>query len=139
MAKIALIQNSFPILNEPNAKRLAGLQKQLYEKFFEVLVEESGHQVQCAETLDDYQAKALDAPALVICNPFKTEGNLASGFAELERLRTVFSSIPLIVWTTRTEASVKQSALEDHHANAFYTGTLLEAPDGLADLILEYL
>lgn len=139
MAKIALIQHSFPILNLPNSQRLSGLQKQLYDKFFEVLAEESGHQLACAESLEAYQAQAHDAPQIVICNPFPTEGNLAGGFAELTRLQAAFPALPMIIWTTRTEASIQKSCLEDYRASAFYNGTLLEAPDGLADLILEYL
>jgi hypothetical protein len=139
VAKIALIQNLFPTLNLPSSEGLSGLALQLYNKFFEVLVEESGHQLQCVPSLEVYQARSFDKPDLVICAPFQDEGNLAPGFAELGRIRKAFGEIPVIVWSNRTEQVIRLTVLEDQGAAAYYTGTLIEAPDELADLILECL
>ena len=42
------------------------------------------------------------------------------------------------MWSTREEESIRDTALNDYGAAAYYTGTLLDAPDDLADLILEH-
>lgn len=138
MATIALIQNQFSVLNAPNAKRLSGFEKQLYTKFFETLVDESGHAIQTAKTLKDYQAESFDTPDIIICTPFNEVGNLAPGFADLARIMQAFPGKPVVVWSTREEEVVRVTVLEDHKAAAYYTGTLLDAPDDFADLVLEH-
>lgn len=138
MAKIALIQDLYPVLNEKHPERLTGFTKQVYEQFFEVLVAESGHEIQNAETLAEYQAQNFDQPDLIICAPFPEVGNLAPGFAELGRIRTSYPSVPVVVWSNRTENVIRATVIDDQGAAAFYTGTLLEAPDDIADMVLEY-
>jgi hypothetical protein len=110
----------------------------MHDRFYEVLQDESGHVIQRAETLDGYQSQGLPAPDVVICAPFPEEGNLAPGIAELGRLRDFFGETPLIVWSTREEESIRNTAINDFGVAAYYTGTLLDAPDDLADLILEH-
>lgn len=139
MARIALIQDLFPLLHQPQTLAQGGLSAQLYQKFYEVLEEESGHQLDRAKTLAAYENAHYPPPEIVICTPFPEEGNLAEGFKELAHLRARFPDVPLIVWTTRQEPSVKISTLADYKADAFYTGTLIEAPEGLADIILSFL
>lgn len=137
MAKIAFIQNLFPVLNSKQAAGLTGFSKQVYDNFFEVLVEESGYEVWCAPNLEDFQAASLAQPDLVVCSPFAEVGNLAPGFAELGRIQTAFPAIPLVVWTNRAESSLQQTLLNDYKVVAVFTGNLLEAPDYFADLILD--
>lgn len=137
MATIAVIQSQFSILNE-EPRRLTGFSKQVHQKFFGVLVEESGHTVHTAKTLDDYQQKGYQKPDIVICAPFPEIGNPAPGFVEIQRLQETFGDIPLIVWSTRTEESIRQSVLNDYGAKEYYRGTLLDAPDDFADMVLKY-
>jgi hypothetical protein len=139
VAKIALIQNLFPTLNQSDPKQITGFSRQLYDKFYQVLVDESGHELQCAATLEAYQEKGFPTPDMVICSPFGDEGNLAPGFAELGRIIKTFSGIPIIVWSSRTEEVIRVSVLEDQGAAAYYTGTALDAPDDFADMVLEFI
>jgi len=139
MTTIAVIQNIFSVLNEKNPQRLTGFTKQLHQKFFEVLVEESGYEVICTPSLEDYQAEERPKADILICAPFPEEGNLAKGFTQLATLRDAFPDIPLVVWSTRSESSIEQTVLEDHNASRYYTGTLMDAPDDFADMMLELL
>ncbi len=136
MAKIAVIQHLFPILNSRDAKQLSGFSKQVYTRFFEVLVEESGYEVWCAANLDDYLALEHEQPTLVICSPFAEIGNLAPGFNDLKKIQETFAGVPVVVWTSRDEASLKETVLKEYGVLAFYTGNLLDAPDYFADLVL---
>jgi hypothetical protein len=138
MATVALIQNLYPALNAPDPSQLAGVAQQMYHKFFEVLVEESGHIIQLARHLDDYWRDYEGSPDLVICAPFPQEGNVAPGFVELQTIQNAFPGVPVIVWASRDEASIKASALNDYGVAHYYTGTLLDSPGDFADLILEY-
>lgn len=136
MAIIAIIQNLYPELNIPDPKELNTLAQKLYQQFFEVLAEESGHILQLARALDNYQAD--QAPDLVICAPFPSSGNLAPGFTELMQFQTTFKDTPIIVWSDREEAALKQSTLEDYGVAHFYTGNLMNAAEDFADLIIQY-
>lgn len=136
MATVAIIQNLYPELNIPDPKELNILAQKLYEQFFEVLVEESGHNLQLARALDNYQAD--QAPDLVICAPFPSSGNLAPGFTELMRFQDQFKGTPIIVWSDREEAVLQKSAIEDYGVAHFYTGNLIDAPEDFADLIIQY-
>lgn len=139
MAVIALIQSLFQTLNAKDNKQLTGLSRQLYDKFFEVLVEESGHIIQRAPKLDDYLAANYEQkPDLIICTSIPEIGNVAPGFAELRRIRDAFPDTPIIVWSNRDEESIRKTALEDYKIVAYYTGILLNAPDDLADMVLEF-
>lgn len=138
MATIALIQNLFSVLNVPEAARVTGFSKQLYEKFFEILVDESGHDIQRAESLEAYQAEKHPKPDMVICAPFPEIGNLAPGFAELQRFRDAFPETPLVVWANRDEDALRERVIEDFGVVAFYTGTLLDAGDDFADMVLDH-
>ena len=137
MATIALIQDLFRALMTDRPEVIGGFAKQVHQRFYEVLQDESGHVIQRAGSLDDYQAQGLPAPDVVICAPFPEEGNLAPGIVELSRFREFFGETPIIVWSTREEESIRDTAINDYGAAAYYTGTLLDAPDDLADLILE--
>ncbi|HLA42554.1 MAG TPA: hypothetical protein VJZ27_03905 [Aggregatilineales bacterium] len=138
LAKIALIQNLFQTLKADSPDRLTGFAKQVYEKFFEVLVDESGHEVLRAESLDEYLKQGYGKPDIVICTPFQEIGNLAPGFAELGRILKAFEGVPVIVWSNRDEAVIRVTVLEDQGATEYYTGTLLNAPDDFADMVLKY-
>lgn len=137
MATIAVIQSHFSVLNE-ELRRLTGFSKQVYQKFFEVLVEESGHTVHTAKTIEEYQQKGYARPDMIICVPFPEIGNPAPGFAEIKRFQDTFGDTPLIVWSTRSEEAIRSGVLEDYGAKAYYQGTLLEAPDDFADMVLKY-
>ncbi|MCB9437653.1 MAG: hypothetical protein H6673_11810 [Anaerolineales bacterium] len=136
MATVAIIQNLYPELNTPDPKELNILAQKLYEQFFEVLVEESGHNLQLARALDNYQVD--QAPDLVICAPFPSSGNLAPGFMELVRFQEAFKDTPIIVWSDREETALQKSAIEDYGVAYFYTGNLIDAPEDFADLIIQY-
>ena len=138
MATIALIQDLFKALNTDRPEVISDFAKQMHHKFYEVLVDESGHEIQRATSLDEYLSMNLPAPDIVICAPYPEEGNLAPGMAELGRLRNHFGETPLIVWSNRDEDSIRETALNDYDVAEYYTGTLLDAPDDLADLILEH-
>jgi hypothetical protein len=137
VAVIALIQNIFPVLNETRPQILTGFTRQVYDKFFEVLVEESGHEIHRAKTFDEYQEQSHPKPDFVICAPYPEIGNLAPGIAELARIKAAFEGVPVVVWTTREEEAARNVALQDYGAAAYYTGNLLNAPDDFADMILE--
>lgn len=139
MAIVALIQNIHQALNIADPKQLTGLGRQVYDRFFEVLVEESGHTIQTAHSLEDYQRRYTEKPAVVICAPFPDEGNLAPGFAKLSAIQQAFPDAPVIVWSDRSEASIKKTVLEEYGVVDYYTGTLLQSAEDFADLILKYL
>ncbi len=139
MATIALIQNLFRVLTYPTSDSLHGFQKQVYNAFYDALEDDYHHQLQVAKTLEEYQAKERPAPDLVICAPLAEEGNPAPGLAEIQRLREAFPTIPLIVWSTRSEASLRETCLNDLGCAAYYTGTLLDAPEELPLLIARVL
>jgi hypothetical protein len=138
LATVALIQDLFKALNTDRPEIIGGFAKQMHDRFYEVLQDESGHLIQRADSLDNYQSQGLPAPDVVICAPFPEEDNLAPGIAELGRLRDFFGETPLIVWSTREEESIRNTAINDFGVAAYYTGTLLDAPEDLADLILEH-
>ncbi|NDJ85904.1 MAG: hypothetical protein GYB66_08465 [Chloroflexi bacterium] len=138
MATVAIIQRMHQALNAPDTEQLSGLARQLRDRFFEVLVEESGHVLQTARSLDDYLTAYETRPDLVICAPFPETGNVAPGFTELKRFQVAFPDIPVIVWSQRQEAAIKQSALEDYGVAHYYTGNLIDSPDDFADLILAH-
>lgn len=139
VAIIALIQNLFPVLNEARPETLSGFSKQVYEKFFEVLVDESGHEIIRAKTLDDYLETEHPKPTLVICAPLPEIGNLAPGLEELSRFEQTFEGVALVVWSNREEQAARDAVLNDHNVTAYYTGNLLNAPDDFADMVLDYL
>ncbi|NJL95915.1 MAG: hypothetical protein HC915_20385 [Anaerolineae bacterium] len=139
MATIAIIQNFFPALNETDPVRLSGLSRQVYDRFIEVLEEESGHHLQRAPSLEGYLAAEWPMPTLAICAPLPEIGNLAPGLAELQRIREALRGVPLVVWSTRDEQSVRETVLKDYGVARYYTGTVLQAPDDIADMVLEYL
>lgn len=138
MAIIALIQDQHRILNEPDARNLEGLSKQLYERFFEVLVEESGHDILAAENLEAFIDAYRQNPDLVICTPLPESGNIAPGFVALSAIKDHFADIPVIVWSQRTESSIEDSVIDDYGVVHYYTGTLMDSADDFADLILKY-
>ena len=138
MTVVAIIQNTHRVLNEPNADGLSGFTKQVYEKFFDILVEESGHDLQLAKDLESYDSTYSDTPDVVICSPFPETGNVAPGFMELTRFINRFPDIPIIVWSDRNENAIQDSVLNEYHVAHYYTGTLIDSPDDFADLILKY-
>ena len=139
MATVAIIQNMYQALHTTTPGQLTGMAQQVYHRFYDGLVEESGHTLQMARTLDDYQLRQYDVgPDLVICAPFPEMGNVAPGFAELSRVQATFPGVPVIVWSDRKEEAIGKSVLEDHGAAHYYTGMVLNAPDDFADLILAY-
>lgn len=137
MATIAVIQSLFSVLND-DPSRLSGFTKQVHEKFFEVLVEESGHIVHTAKTLEDYQEKGYPQPDIFICAPFPEIGNPAPAFGEIKQFQETFPNAPMIIWSTRTEEAIRKSVLEEYGVKEYYTGTLIEAPDDFADMVLKY-
>lgn len=136
MAKIALIQDLFPSLRRPDSRNQFAVDSK--KRFFEILVEESGHEVYQAENLSDYQAKGYPTPDFLICTPFPESGNLAGGIEKLMALRDAFPDVPLVVWSERTEEAIKKTALEEFGAVAFYQGTIISAGDDFADMVLKY-
>jgi DNA-binding NarL/FixJ family response regulator len=139
MARVALIQSLFRVLTYPSSEELHGFQAQIYDNFYEALEAEYNHTMQIAKTLDDYQQKDYAAPDIVICAPLAEEGNPAPGLAELRRIRDNFPATPIIVWSTRKEESLRKTCLEDLGCAAYYTGTLLDAPEELPRIIAEAL
>ncbi len=139
MATVAVIQNLFRVLNHATSKNLHGLEAQIHENFFEALEEAYNHTVQTARTLDEYTDQAKATPDVIICAPLAVEGNPAPGLAAIQRFRVVFPETPIIVWSTRTEESLRQTCLEDLGCAAYYTGTLLDAPEDLPQIIADAL
>jgi hypothetical protein len=135
MATVALIQNLFRVLTYTSPDELHGLQAQIWDNFYESLEEAYNHDIQAAKTLSDYQAGSFSEPDIVICAPIPEEGNPAKGLAEIQEFKDAFPGKPLIIWSTRTEASLRQTCLDDLGCAAYYTGTLLDAPDELPDII----
>ncbi|GEM_PF-3556129 len=140
MATVALLQNLFRVLNRPSSDGLHGLEQQVYENFYEALEEAYNHTILAAKSLDDYLAQGHTlTPDVVICAPIPAEGNPAPGLVELQRIRDTFPDTPIIVWSTRSEDSLRQTCLEDFDCAAYYTGTLLDAPETLPTVIDEAL
>lgn len=135
MATVALIQDLFRVLTHASSDGLHGFQAQIYDDFYESLEEAYNHTVQIARSLADYRAKSRPAPDVIICAPFPEEGNPAPGLAAIGELLAAFPGIPIIVWSTRTEQSLRQTCLDDLGCAAYYTGTLLDAPDELPAVI----
>lgn len=138
MATVAIIQNKHRILNEPTARGLSGFSKQVYEGFFEVLVEESGHTIFTADSLESYLQHHPTTVDVVICAPFPEIGNVAPGFVALSAVKDAFPKAALIVWSDRPEEAIRQSSLNDYGAVAYYSGTLIDAANDFADLILKH-
>ncbi|PJF42165.1 MAG: hypothetical protein CUN55_10375, partial [Phototrophicales bacterium] len=134
---VAIIQNKHRILNK-SAKELSGFSKQVHENFFEVLVEESGHEVFTAESLESYLEKYSTDVDVVICAPFPDIGNVAPAFALLGKIREAFPNASIIVWSDRPEEAIRQTSLTEYGAVAYYTGTLIDAANDFADLIFKY-
>ncbi|GAB4575119.1 MAG: hypothetical protein Kow0077_25080 [Anaerolineae bacterium] len=139
MAKVALIQSLFRVLNSASSEELHGFQAQVYDDFFESLEEAYNHRMLVARTLEEYRSKGYDTPDVLICAPFPEEGNPAPGLAAIEEFKAAFPDTPIIVWSTRTEASLRTTCLEDLKCAAYYTGTLLDAPEDLPALIAQVL
>lgn len=139
MATIALIQRLHPALNESDPGQLNSFAQQVHHRFFEVLEEESGHTIQTARTLEDYQRDFDTQPDIIICAPLPESGNLAPGLMKLRQIQETFPGIPLIVWSNRTEEAIRKTVVEEYGAVSYYTGTPLDAADDFADLILEHL
>lgn len=135
MATIALIQDLFRVLTHASVDNLHGLQAQIYDDFYESLEEAYNHNMRVTRTLEEYQAKHNDAPDLIICAPFAEEGNPAPGLTAIGEFQAAFPNVPIIVWSTRDENSLRQTCVQDLGCAAYYTGTLLEAPEELPELI----
>lgn len=135
MTIVALLQNRYPVLNAASDENLHGLEAQVYHNFFEALEEKHNHIVLTAESLAAYQSQNNPAPDIVICAPLPDEGNVAPGLDALRQIREAFPRTPIIVWSTRTEESLRKTCLDDLGCAAYYTGTLLEAPEDLPRLI----
>ena len=73
------------------------------------------------------------------CAPLAEEGNPAPGLVQLGEIQKAYPGVPVIVWSTRTEPSLRQTCLEDYHCAAYYTGTLLDAPTELPALLAQAL
>lgn len=135
MANIALMQTLFRVLNHPTGERLHGLEAQIYENFYEALEEAYNHNVYPAASLDAYQEAGHPTPEVIICAPLAEEGNPAPGLAEIQRIRDAYPDAAVIVWSTRSEASLRETCLNDLGCAAYYTGTLLDAPEALPEII----
>ncbi len=139
MAIIALIQRLHAALNESDPNQLNPFAQRVRHQFYEVLEEESGHTIQTARSLEDYQRDYEARPDIVICAPLPESGNLAPGFMRLREIQDAFPGVPVIVWSSREEASIQGTVLEDYGAAHYYTGNPLDAAEDFADLILKYL
>jgi len=139
MAKVALIQKLFRVLNHTTGENLHGLEAQIFENFYESLEDAYNHTVKAARTLDEYREKGYDTPEVVVCAPLPEEGNPAPGLEELRRIQEAFPGAPIIVWSTRSEQSLRTTCLDDLGCAAYYTGTLLDAPDELPQIIADAL
>jgi len=135
MATIALIQNIFRVLTAPSGEGLHGLQAQIYENFYEALEEQYNHTLRVARTLEEYRARDYPAPDVILCAPFPEEGNPAPGLAAIREMQAAFPGVPVIVWSTRSEQSLRKTCLDDLGCAAYYTGTLLDAPEELPAII----
>ena len=62
MAKVALIQSIFRVLNYGSSDRLHGLEQQIWDRFYEALEEEYNHTLYTARTLDEYRTKGHPVP-----------------------------------------------------------------------------
>lgn len=139
MATVAIVQNLFRVLNHATSERLHGLEAQIHENFFEALEEAYNHDVQIARTLDEYTDRVKAVPDVFIIAPLAEEGNPAPGLAEISRFREAFPDTPIIVWSTRSEESIRRTCLDDLGCAAYYTGTLLDAPEDLPQIIADTL
>ncbi len=139
MTTIALIQNQFGVLNALDVTTLTGMQTQIFKKFFEVLVEESGYELERATNLANYRLQYPDGkPDVVIAAPFPTEGNPAGAFAELLEIRRTFSDAFLIIWSGRSENAIRETVGRDYPGAIYYTGSVLDCAEDFADLIFEH-
>lgn len=139
MTTIALIQSQFGVLNAPDITSLTGMQTQIYNKFFEVLVEESGYMVERATNLANYHLQyPAGKPDVVIAAPFPTEGNPAGAFAELLEISRAFPNVFLIIWSGRPEQAIRDTIARDYPNAVYYTGSVLDCAEDFADLIFEH-
>jgi DNA-binding NarL/FixJ family response regulator len=139
MATVAIIQNLHSILHMEDTKTLSGMGKMMYTKFYDVLVEESGHNIHMSRDLDTHLLKYKDeVPDMVICTPLPETGNLAPGLRELKRIREAFPKAPVVVWSNREEAAIQKTVTEEYGAVRYYNGSILDCADDFADIILEY-
>jgi hypothetical protein len=139
MAKVALIQSLFRVLNYNSSDNLHGLEQQVWDAFYEALEEEYNHRLYTARTLEEYRSKEHPTPDVILCAPLPEEGNPAPGLAQLVDIQAAFPGVPVIVWSTRSEPSLRQACLEDYHCVAYYTGTLLDAPEELPGILAQAL
>lgn len=140
MTTVALIQNQFTVFNAPDVTSLNGMQGQIYTKFFEVLVEESGYTIERATTLDNYHLQYPNGnPDVVIVAPFPSEGNPVAAFTEIREIKDAFPKAGLIIWSGRSEKAIAETIGHDHPDAAYYTGSVLDCADDFADLIYEQL
>ena len=139
MATIAIIQNLHTILHMEDAKQLGGMAQMMYNKFYEILVEESGHEIHMSRDLDTHLHKYKDeTPDMVICTPLPETGNLAPGLRNLKLIREAFPDVPVVVWSNREEEAIQKTVIEEYGAVRCYTGSILDCGDDFADMILEY-
>ena len=139
MANVALIQRVFRVLTAPSSEELHGFQARIYDDFYESLEDAYNHNMYVARTLDEYREKGYKTPDVIICAPFVAEGNPAPGLDTIQTLQAAFPGVPLIVWSTRKEQSLRATCLDDLGCTAYYTGTLLDAPEELPDIIRQAL
>ncbi len=135
MATVALIQSLFRVLTAPSRDGLHGLQAQIYDNFYEALEDAYNHRLYVARTLEEYRARGYPAPEVILCAPFPEEGNPAPGVEAIQELQAAFPATPVIVWSTRREDSLRKTCLDDLGCAAYYTGTLLDAPEELPAII----
>lgn len=139
MATVAIIQNLHSVLHMEDAKQLSGMAQMMYTKFYDVLVEESGHDIHMSRDLDTHLLKYKgEMPDMVICTPLPQTGNLAPGLRELKRIQESFPNVPIVVWSEREEAAVQKTVTEEYGAIQYYTGSILDCADDFADMILKY-
>jgi DNA-binding NarL/FixJ family response regulator len=106
-----------------DTKQLSGMGKMMYTKFYDVLIEESGHEIHMSRDLDTHLLKFKgETPDIIICTPLPETGNLAPGLRELKRIREAFPNAPVIVWSNREEAAIQKTVTEDFGAVRYYTG-----------------
>jgi hypothetical protein len=139
MATVALIQSLFKVLNSTSVKDLHGFQAQVYDDFYEALEDAYNHTMYVARNLEEYQARGYGMPDILICAPFQEEGNPAHGLEAIREFQWAFPGTPIIVWSTRPESSLRQTCLTDLGCAEYYTGTLLEAPEDLPQIIADVL
>ena len=87
MAKVALIQSIFRVLNYASSDNLHGLEKQIWDDFYEALEEEYNHSLYTARTLDEYRTKSHPAPEVILCAPLAEEGNPPPAWSNSARFK----------------------------------------------------